>query len=48
MGDAYKKSTEILQSGNKKSLPNVKLNSDTWRGRWDSNPRDIAVELISS
>lgn len=32
----------------KKSLPNVKLSSDTWRRRWDSNPRDIAVKLISS
>ena len=26
----------ILQSDNKKSLPNVKLSSDTWRRRWDS------------
>ena len=47
-GDAYKKSTGILQSDNKKSLPNVELSSDTWRRRWDSNPRDIAVKLISS
>ena len=32
----YYRSTGILQSGNKKSLPNVKLSSDTWRRRWDS------------
>ena len=47
-GDVYKKSTGFLQSDNKKSLPNVELSSDTWRRRWDSNPRDIAVKLISS
>ena len=46
--NAYKKSIEILHNGNKKSLPNVELSSDTWRRRWDSNPRDIAVKLISS
>ena len=32
----YKKSNGILQTGNKKSLPNVELGSDTWRRRWDS------------
>ena len=48
MGDVYKKSTGILQSGNKKSLPNVELSSDTWRRRWDSNPRGISAKLISS
>lgn len=41
-------SNGILQTSNKKSLPNVELSSDTWRRRWDSNPRDIAVKLISS
>ena len=46
--NAYKKSIEILHSGNKKSLPNVELSSDTWRRRWDSNPRGIAAKLISS
>ena len=35
-GDACKKSIEILQSSNKKSLPNVELGSDNWRRRWDS------------
>ena len=34
--NAYKKSIEILHNGNKKSLPNVELSSDTWRRRWDS------------
>ena len=29
-------SNGILQTSNKKSLPNVKLSSDTWRRRWDS------------
>ena len=32
----YMANIEILQSGNKKSLPNVKSSSDTWRRRWDS------------
>lgn len=26
----------------------MKLSSDTWRRRWDSNPRGIAAKLISS
>ena len=29
-------SNGILQTSNKKSLPNVELSSDTWCRRWDS------------
>ncbi|WP_417337406.1 hypothetical protein, partial [Gemmiger sp.] len=29
-------SNGILQTSNKKSLPNVELSSDTWHRRWDS------------
>ena len=43
-----RKASKFCKAAIKKSLPNVKLSSDTWRRRWDSNPRDIAVKLISS
>ena len=36
------------KAATKKSLSNVELSSDTWRRRWDSNPRGIAAKLISS
>ena len=43
-----RKVREFYKAAAKKSLPNVELSSDTWRRRWDSNPRGIAAKLISS
>jgi len=33
--------------GIKKSPENSAFSRDSWRKRWDSNPRDVAVYLIS-
>ena len=35
-------------SGNKKTLENLAFPRVLWRRRWDSNPRYLAVHLISS
>ena len=45
---SIRKARGFCKAAIKKSLPNVELSSDTWRRRWDSNPRGIAAKLISS